>query len=309
VESEEVEMYQQPYDTSMKAMLQEDAPEIVSQFLPGAIFIDALDVEILPAIVRADQVYHILYHDLPHILHLEFQSTSDEEMPERLLQYHVGLLGKHKQPVVSIVIYLFKCVTPISPFRELSGKREILTFYYQVLELWQFDARQYLQKHAMSMYSLLPTMKNADPSLLMQALEELIVYYKDNEAKLLRRVLWFSTLLKHIEKDAKSPSDFEKVRKRLDLFDKLLEENDLVIRQRALGLEEGERKGKKEGEIQSSQQILLDFLQARYPALVEQAEPRITQTTDFDTLRKIIKLLFNTTDEQNAYQVLDALLA
>src|SRR5450631_945117 len=64
VASEEVEMYQQPYDTSMKAMLQEDAQEIVSELLPGTIFIDALDIDVLPAVVRADQVYRVLYHDL-----------------------------------------------------------------------------------------------------------------------------------------------------------------------------------------------------------------------------------------------------
>jgi predicted transposase YdaD len=328
VESEEEAMYQQPYDTSMKAMLQEDAQEIVSELLPGTIFIDALDIDVLPAVVRADQVYRVLYHDLPHILHLEFQSTSDKEMPERLLHYHVGLLDKYKQPVISLVIYLFECATPIPPFRELSGKREILTFYYQVMELWKLDARQYLQNHTFSMYSLLPTMKNTDGSLLLEALEELIVYYKDDEAKLVRRLLWFSTFLKHMEKDNKPRPDLEKVRNRLDLFDKLLEENDFVIKQRALGMEEGRRegrregeregreegeregreKGEREGEIHGYQQILLDILQASYPALAEQLESRIMQTTDPVTLRKTIKLLVIGGDDKSAYHIIDTSL-
>jgi predicted transposase YdaD len=304
-------MYQQPYDTSMKAMLQEDAPEIVPQILPGAIFIDALDIEVLPAVVRADQVYQILYHNVPHILHLEFQSTSDAEMAERLLHYHVGLLDRHKRPVISIVIYLFECPTPTPPFRELSGNREILTFYYQVINLWMVDARQYVQEHVLSMYSLLPTMKNADSSLLLQALEELIEYYKGSEAKLIRRLLWFSTLLKQMEK-VLPKQGLEKVRKRLDFFDKMLEENDFVIRQRALGLEEGERKGKIEGkiegEIYTSQQILLVMLQKRYPMLAKQIRPRIERTSQVTRLQDAILQLIDVSNEEQALRLLDEFL-
>ena len=71
------------------------------------------------------------------------------------------------------------------------------------------------------------------------------------------------------------------MRQRLDIFDKLLEENDFVLKQRALGEEQGLTKGREQGlatgreqgkidgEVEASQQILLDILQARYPALAE----------------------------------------
>ncbi len=296
-------MYYHSYDNSMKSILQEDAAEIVPQLLPGAIFVDVLDIEVLRSTLRADRVYRIYYQDVPHILHLEFQTSGDEEMPQRLLTYHTTLWLNYKQPVISIVIYLFRTSTPIPPLRELSGSREILVFHYQVIELWTLDARNYVQGHIISMYSLLPAMKNADAALLLQAVEELVEYYKDSEVKLARRLLWFSTFLKRA--DTVSSEDKQKVEERLDVFEKLLEENDFVRKQRALG----EAQGKIYGEVEASQQILLDILQARYPTLAQQVKLRVEQTMQIEKLREAIRLIVNTSDEQSALVVLDTLLA
>jgi hypothetical protein len=294
-------MYQ-PYDNSMKAILKEDAADIVPQLLPGAIFVDVLDIEVLRSALRVDRVYQIYYQDRPHILHLEFQASSDKEMAQRLLFYHVGLWRDYKQPVISMVIYLFNAQMPTSPLLELSGNKRIITFHYHVLALWTLDAREYVQQHRLSMYTLLPAMGHADAHVLLQALEELVEYYKDSEAKLARRLLWFGTFLKRA--DTVTLEDKQKVRLRLDVFDKLLEENDFVLKQRALG----EEQGKIDGEVEASQQILLDILQTRYPALTEHIRTRVLQTRQVEKLREAIKLIVNTSDEQNAHLVLDSLL-
>ena len=251
------------------------------------------------------------YNNESHILHLEFQAASDEEMPQRLLTYHSSLLLNYQQPVISMVIYLFRTRTPKPPLKEVSGSREILTFYYQVVELWMLDARHHLQEHTMSMYSLLPAMQNADAVVLLQAVEELVEYYKDSEAKLARRLLWFSTFLKRA--DTVSPQDRQKVEERLDVFEKLLEENDFVRKQRALGVAQGKEQGKLEGridgEVDASRHILLDILQARYPALAESVKLRIAQTRQVERLREAIRLIVNISDEQTAKYMLNTVLA
>jgi hypothetical protein len=180
-----------------------------------------------------------------------------------------------------------------------------------VVELWKLDARAYVQKHTISMYSLLPAMQNADATLLLQAIEELVEYYKDSEAKLARRLLWFSTFLKRA--DTVSPQDKQKVEERLDVFEKLLEENDFVRKQRALGEAQGHAQGKVEGktdgEVGASQQILLDILQARYPTLVAYVKPSVERTKQIDKLREAIRLIVNASNEEAARSALDALLA
>ncbi len=101
----------------------------------------------------------------------------------------------------------------------------------------------------------------------------------------------------------------QKVEERLDVFEKLLEENDFVRKQRALGEEQGKIEGRIDGEVEASQLILLDVLHARYPALAQQVKPRIEQTRQVEKLREAIRLIVNASDEQNALVALNILLA
>ncbi len=106
--------------------------------------------------IRVDRVYRIQYRGKPHIFHLEFQASSDEEMAYRLLAYHAGLWRDYRQPVISMIVYLFRSSIVDLPLREIGEHGEILTFHFLVLALWTLDARQYVQEHAISMYTLLP---------------------------------------------------------------------------------------------------------------------------------------------------------
>ncbi len=44
----------QPYDSSLKSLLQEDPERLLPRLLPGAVYIEALDVEVLPPAMRSD---------------------------------------------------------------------------------------------------------------------------------------------------------------------------------------------------------------------------------------------------------------
>ncbi len=154
----------------MKAIFKEDAANILPRLLPGATLIDVLDIEDLRSTIRVDRVYRIQYRGKPHIFHLEFQASSDEEMAYRLLAYHAGLWRDYRQPVISMIVYLFRSSMVDLPLREIGEHGEILTFHFLVLALWKLDARQYVQEHAISMYTLLPAMKNAHAEVLLQAI-------------------------------------------------------------------------------------------------------------------------------------------
>ncbi len=151
-----------------------------------------------------------------------------------------------------MVIYLFKSSTPTPPLKELSGGKEILTFHYQVIKLWTLDAQEYVNAHALSLYPLLPAMECADANILLQAIDELVQYYKNSQTKLQRRLLWFQTFLDRA--DTILPDEEKaKVRQRLDIFDQLLEESPFVRKQRMLGEEQGLTKGRVEGSLQKKE--------------------------------------------------------
>jgi hypothetical protein len=160
------------------------------------------------------------------------------------------------------------------------------------------------------MYPLLPAMKNTDAGLLMRAIDELVESYKHNEARLARHLLWFSVFLRRT--DTISTQDKLKVEDRLNTFEYLLEHDEYVQKQRALGeqigREQGLKLGRVEGEIEAMQQILLDIVKKRYPNLVELAQQRTATVQKVDALRTAIGLMTDTSDETTARAVLDSLL-
>ncbi len=186
------------------------------------------------------------------------------------------------------------------------GGEELLIFHFKVIKLWTLDAQKYIAKHAISMYPLLPAMKNADAGLLIRAIDELVERYKYSEARLARHLLWFSVFLRRT--DTVSAQDKLKVEDRLNAFEYLLEHDEYVQKQRALGQQIGREEGKVEGKIETAQQILLDLVQKRYPALVALAKQRTATIQNAETIRTTIGLMIDVSDEASARAILDSLL-
>ena len=296
----------QPYDSSMKALLKEDTADILARLLLGATLIESLDTERLPPTKRVDGVHRIRYRNQPHIFHLEFQAGPDEAMAYLMNAYHGELLLEYRQPVISMIVYLFEGAIAESPLKETSGEEEILTFHFRVLPLWTMDGRQIVQENAMSMYTLLPAMKNVDAEVLLKAINEMVQYYGDDETKLGRRFLWLKLFLRRATMI--SPEDKEKVEQRLDAFDQLLEEDEFVQQQRALGREEGKvegrEEGKEEGKVEDAQQILVKIVSLRFPSLKDLAQKKAEHTGNIDTLHDLIELMATASDEDRARWVL-----
>src|SRR5258707_411237 len=161
----------QPYDQALKSLLGDEVAEILPNLLPEAEFINEQNID--RTTLRADLVYNIQYRGDPHVLNMELQTDTDNEMAIRMLKYHVGLYDKHRCPVISMVIYPFETSIPESPFREKSGEEVLLAFHYRVLPLWRMDAQQFVRDHVVCMYTLLPAMKGANAPLLLQAIEQM----------------------------------------------------------------------------------------------------------------------------------------
>ena len=114
-------------------------------------------------------------------------------MEYRVLQYHTGLRAKHKVPVLSVIIYLFKCSVQQPPYEEKCGDELFLAFHPKVICLWELDAQPIVKKHIMSLYILLPTMRGAKADLLSQALKEMAQCY--SRQQLDRRIMWFGFIM------------------------------------------------------------------------------------------------------------------
>src|SRR5690242_17811390 len=118
----------QPYDSSTKGILHKYGPDLIPYLLPGATYLETLNIEVVRPTMRADRVYRVIYRGREHILHLEFQTSYDRHLPARLLTYNSILYQDYKLPVITVVIYTFETTLAISPLVISSDEEEIIRF-------------------------------------------------------------------------------------------------------------------------------------------------------------------------------------
>ena len=295
----------QPYDSSLKSLLQEDPERILPRLLPGAIFIEALDVEVLPPAMRSDRVFMVELYDQRCIVDIEFESSFDPTIERRLHAYAANL--KYNLMVVSMVVYPFKVTMPTSPLQWVLGSRQTLNFEYQVVALWQMQAHQYVQQHAIEMYPLLPTMQGVTVELVGQALNEMSNEYQDDEARLARQLLWMGVLLRR--SSTITPEAKLDIGRRLNMFDKLLEEDERVIELMAEREARGEARGRAEGETRGQMKTLITVIETRFPTFADEAHSKLLRVKQPEKLDTLAQLVVTAPDENALRWVLDSMVA
>lgn len=111
--------------------------------------------ELIPAPIRADSL--ICLHSTTHILHLEFQTHPDPEMPVRMLDYAVRLYRKYPGVRLhQVVVYLRQTSSP--QVYQGCFEQANTVHRFQVVRLWEVDAERLLGEEG-----LLPWVVLAEP--------------------------------------------------------------------------------------------------------------------------------------------------
>ena len=267
------------FDSTLKELVQQQASTILPVLLRGATYVETLDVERIRPTMHVDRVYKIIYRRQEHILHLEFESGADNDLPARLHTYHAILYQDYHLPVISMIIYPFRVAMAASPWREMSGDEEIVSFRFRVLPLFTLDAEYYLREHLACMYPLLPTMQNVNREMIGQALDELVALYRDDEVTLAQQFAWMEILLERAS--MVPPQEKDEIQRRLSMYDKLWEEHPRVKKIKAEVREEKKRarmeglaEGRAEGlaEIQAEKERIRAELQAEREQILAQIQ-------------------------------------
>ena len=290
----------QPYDTSLKSFLEGLATQVIPELLSGAEVEEELNGEILKPPLRADRIYRIRYKGEECILQVELETQANSKMAHRLLEYYGILFRKYNKPIISVVIYPFETAIPESPLRIVVGSENVLTFHFHVIALWTLDARSYLQRRVVSMYALLPTMNGATYEVLKQALDEMKAEHSESR-RLAEQILLFDTFLQR--SGTVLPEHKHKIEEYMDMFDSLLEESRFVRKKRA----EGKIEGKIEGTIETLRQVVVEFVQTRFPSLTNLAQQKVANVNEPQRLHGLIMQLATIDDEKNAQRLLNAL--
>ena len=198
-------------------------------------------------------------------------------------------------PVISIVLYLFEANVPEPPFRELSGdEEEILTLHYRVLALWTMDAREYVKKRIIGMYTFLPGMKGANAALLLQAIEDMNQRYP--RPLFVRHLRRFKKILQR--SGTVSVQDKQIVEAKMhEHYDSFVDE-DPEVQERVA-----------RGKIQIAQKMVVGLVEVRFPSLTELAQEKVTLIRNTDALDQLAKQVATVPDETTASWLLNTFAA
>jgi hypothetical protein len=251
------------WDFLIKRILRENPQQFVSWILKGAIINAILSVEIKRKSIYADALFEVVYCGQLMLLHLEFQSTKDIRMGERLLEYNVQASKEHGYlPVHTCVIYLRKTAeVPQPPFiRRLPDGSETVRFTYQIIELWKMSAQAIFQE---GLDGLLPLVLFTENGKQPKVLDEVVERLSATQNKELSALVF--TLAGLIFQD---DADHELVMRRFAMLEDLLGEswtfNEILRR----------------GRVAAQRETLLGIVQVRFPDLLAQAHEHVERVED-----------------------------
>ena len=273
----------QVYDSTFKQWITQGTAEILPVLLPGAVYEDTINVEVIVPTKRVDKVFKILYDGEERILHIEFETGYDDQLKSRLLVYNANFYRDYHLPVMTIVIYPFDVTMAVSPLHI----PDILTFHFQTLPLFEWSAEDIVRRHVTCMYPIVPAMQNVHDVLVSQVIQEMEKLYQENKEKLSDAIVWMRLLLGR-SKEVLSP-EREKIEKRLRMYDDLWYNNPMVQKMIEEDKAKWRQEGLQEGLQQGLQRTLVNTVRIRFPDLAEFAQHQVSHFDKPDVLESLIQ--------------------
>jgi predicted transposase YdaD len=275
----------------MKRLVRSYAIHFTEWLAAEAVFVRSLDVELQNQHLFADALLEVVLYGESSLLHIEFQTYDDPEMEVRLQEYNVLASRQYEhRPVYSYVIYLHKTgKIAVSPLvRKFPGKKEVHHFLFDVIKLWEIPAEMLLQ---MGWIGLLPlvtlTRGGKRPEAVKQMIDRLV---SAEEFDLLAISQVVGGLV------FKKGSELDWFRRRFRMFQDILRES--WVYQELV--EEG-REAERQRALERQRELLMSFVQKRFPEAIALAKQQVEGITDAEILQAMLLKLLDarTTEEVN----------
>ncbi len=235
------------------------------------------------------------------ILHIEFQSFNDPNMPFRMLRYYLAILERYpSSPIKQLLVYVGN--------RKLRMKSRLrlrnLSFSYEMIDIRQIDCRVLLESPDPMDRLLACLCKVEDEVYLIEKLIKTMESMNEEERKdYLLKALTLTELrpnlriklteeVRHMPivvrpEDIKLPK--RKLRKDI-LYTLGLEEG------KQIGLEEGKKIGHEEGFLKALQDTVLTFIRGKLGRVPKGVEVKVKGIRDREYLNALIEKLINSGD-------------
>jgi predicted transposase YdaD len=287
-----------PWDDTLKMFISENPQDFASWLFVGAQVTGKLRTEFKKRTIDADALLDVIRDGERFLVHIEFQSTNDLNIGERLLEYSFEARREHRLPVYSCVIYLRDYGdVPQPPLRwEVANGLEVLQFHYRSIELGKIPTDELRRARRVG---LLPLMILTKGGATYDVVEEVIA---ELEAAEKPELLPITELLASLV--FKNETDQEWIERTFAMLKDPLRDTPAYQR----FLKEGrelERQQNLEQQRQALRQMLLEIVQVRFPKLLHLTKGLATITTDPEVLERLIVKMgtAQTLEEAQAYLV------
>ncbi|HET9920384.1 MAG TPA: hypothetical protein VFQ30_11120 [Ktedonobacteraceae bacterium] len=288
------------YDDTLKRLINENKQDFADWAMRGKhvrVIANSRRATEFKRTIIADAIIEVEINRHRALLHFEFQVENDEDVPVRVLEYHMQARREYKLPVYSTVIYLKKNgQVPQSPLNwPFPEEEDVLSFRYKVIELAEMSADEL---RALNLPGLLPLMVLTEDGATHDVIEEIIAgleaAHRQNSMVTARMLASLA-----FKKAGEAEQDWI-IRRFGQMRDRL---RDTPAYQEIL--EEGREEGRQEV-VQDLREILVNVVQMRFPEIVALAKKQGSAINDPKRLRQLINRMFSSpTLEQAVEDLLD----
>ncbi|MEA1865392.1 MAG: hypothetical protein U9N46_09420 [Euryarchaeota archaeon] len=269
------------YDSAIKCISPELSADIATLVLGRKPDLKQIS-ESLPSDERLVDFLAKMTGDEESILHVEFQTKYDSNMPMRMLAYHARIVDRYRLPVYPVVVYLTQTDRPIeTTYSSHVGNKHIFTFNYDVIKVWELKSKTVFKDELSGLYALTPLMPDAD---LAECREKLIWAVEHNliSASSYMCMATFARL-KYSKEVVKNMIE-DKLLKQSPLYEDLMEE--------------GRVEGRVEGRGEGAEKTVIAVLAARFGSVSDQLSERIHNLRERNSalLDELIQLVATAND-------------
>jgi len=289
----------------------EEIPQRLSKILAPAPIKELLPTNFPSTELRVDFLARL---EDESILHIEFQSFNDPNMPFRMLRYYLAILERYpNSPIKQLLVYVGN--------RKLRMKSRLrlrnLTFSYEIIDIRQIDCRVLLESPDPMDRLLACLCKVEDEVYLIEKLIKTMEGMNEEERKdYLLKALTLTELrpnlrirlteeVRHMPIVVR-PEDIRLPKRKLrkDILYRLgLEEGKQIGLEEGrkegevIGIEKGKHIGLEEGLLKSAQEMLIAIIEGKLGYVPEGIANRIREIKDVEFLRSLAKKLASTSED------------
>ena len=179
------------YDATMKCLSPKLPGDLATLIFNKRLNLNQISESLPTTEYRPDFLAKVSDEEGDFILHIEFQTAQDIEMPVRMVSYYGLILAEHKLPVYPIVLYLTpKGVPAKGGYTSSVRNQHVMTFDYDVKRIWELKSKKIFEKQLYGLYPLTFLMADADTDECVRNLDYAIKHnYLDRECYVCARIL------------------------------------------------------------------------------------------------------------------------